>query len=312
MGGIPTRYGTAGNLLNLIEIAHRFGIRIYFDNVMAHNGGPIPGYDENTPTTVQPGFAPEDFHLLRRPDGTFRKSHNSDDVNYDDEWQLLNRNQFAIDIAQENPNTSFGANENDDFPKFHGLREPTGTAYYPDTNLTVGVNGMGGSVHPFADKEPFEDIGYGPSHIGAGNGNFDWDDANGDGQHTAGETSESFTDTGVDPSNPARQTTAWGYGDGIYNMGDARDDEDVNTLLFRAVRWFIDQTKADGFRLDAVKHVPFYYFGQNDNVPGQPKDSSNWGYCGQIQEQFNITRATQTGVITATRCSAISRAATMR
>src|SRR6266446_1709130 len=41
-GGVVTRYGTADDLLNLVKTAHRFGIRVYFDNVMAHNGGPIP------------------------------------------------------------------------------------------------------------------------------------------------------------------------------------------------------------------------------------------------------------------------------
>ena len=48
MGGVATRYGTEDDLIRLIETAHRFGIRVYFDNVMAHNGGSCPGYDENT------------------------------------------------------------------------------------------------------------------------------------------------------------------------------------------------------------------------------------------------------------------------
>ena len=64
--------------------------------------------------------------------------------------------------------------------------------------------------------------------------------------------------------------------------------EDVNTLLFRAVRWFIDKSYADGFRLDAVKHVPYYFFGKTYD----PKDSSNWGYNGQIQEPVSYTHLT--------------------
>ena len=63
--------------------------------------------------------------------------------------------------------------------------------------------------------------------------------------------------------------------------------EDVNALLIRAARWLIDFTKADGLRLDAVKHVPDYFFGQQH---GSGKDSSNAGYLGGVQEQFNITR----------------------
>ena len=86
------------------------------------------------------------------------------------------------------------------------------------------------------------------------------------------------------PLTPARQTAQWGYGDGKYNMGNP-SAEDVNAMMFRMVRWFVDKTKADGFRLDAVKHVPFYFFGQTYG----DKDPSNWGYNGQIQEQFNVT-----------------------
>src|SRR5579859_2662117 len=37
-----TRYGTADDLLNVVTVAHRFGLRVYFDNVMNQNGGPIP------------------------------------------------------------------------------------------------------------------------------------------------------------------------------------------------------------------------------------------------------------------------------
>lgn len=58
-------------------------------------------------------------------------------------------------------------------------------------------------------------------------------------------------------------------------------------MLLRAVRWFVDQTHADGFRLDAVKHVPSSFFGKQD---GADKDYLNWGYTGAIQEQFNLSR----------------------
>lgn len=284
MGGVPTRYGSASDLLNVVKMAHRCGIRVYFDNVMAHNGGPIPGYDEWTPVTVQPGFRPEDFHLIMRADGTFRK--NGEYPDYNDEWQVLNYNPFGIDIAQENPNTSFGPNINDDFPKYYGVRQPDNPEYYLDTDLQVGTTSEGYPAYTFANKEPYQDVGYGLAHTGAGNGRFDWNDANGNSQHDAGETAEPFTDTGIDPSNPYRRNVTWGYGDGKYNMGNIVA-EDVNSLLIRAARWFTDQANVDGFRLDAVKHVPYYFFGK---VSGGDKDYSNWGYCGGIQEQFNLTR----------------------
>jgi hypothetical protein len=61
----------------------------------------------------------------------------------------------------------------------------------------------------------------------------------------------------------------------------------VEKYLERAVRWKIDRLKADGLRLDAVKHVPDYFFGKQS---GADKDTSNDGYLGQVQWQFNRTR----------------------
>ncbi|HPG00347.1 MAG TPA: alpha-amylase family glycosyl hydrolase [Kiritimatiellia bacterium] len=275
MGGVPTRYGTGDDLKNMVETAHRFGIRVYFDNVMAHNGGPIPGYDENTPITCQPGFVPEDFHLMVRSDGTFRKM--PDWPNWNDEWQVQHRNPFGLDIAQETPvNESFGPYEGAQFPKYWGVRHPDNPEYYYDTDLPIATNWANEAVYTFANKEPYQDTN--------SNGRFDWTDTNGNGQHDVGEASEPFTDTGIDPSVSWRRTAQWGYGNGKYDMGNPVA-EDVNTMLFRAIRWFIDQSKCDGFRLDAVKHVPSYFFGDT----GASKDFLNWGYTGQIQEQFNVT-----------------------
>ncbi|HBE22169.1 MAG TPA: hypothetical protein DDW21_01645 [Verrucomicrobiales bacterium] len=288
-GTVRTKYGTKADLQRLMKTAHRFGLRVYFDNVMAHNAGPL---DKNTdPGEIFPGipgFVPEDFHLVREVDGTWRKA--ADWPNWQDEWQVLNRNPFAWDIANEHPqNVSFNPNgtaEANTYPKWVGIRHPGQHAWYLDTDLTVGTNQAGDPVHPFANKEPYQDIGYGASFTGANNCRFDWNDANSNGQHDLGEMSETFTDTGVDPSATWRQTAPWGHGDGIYNMGNIVA-EDVNGMLYRAVRWFINETSADGFRLDAVKHVPSGFFGKQT---GGDKDSVNWGYNGQIQEQFNITR----------------------
>ena len=56
-----------------------------------------------------PGFVPEDFHLVREPDGRWRKP--ADWPNWQNEWEVLNRNPFAWDIAQEVPeNVSFNPN----------------------------------------------------------------------------------------------------------------------------------------------------------------------------------------------------------
>ncbi len=63
--------------------------------------------------------------------------------------------------------------------------------------------------------------------------------------------------------------------------------EDVGAYLIRAARWLIETTKADGLRLDAVKHVPDYFFGEQS---GAGKDESDAGYCGNAQRAFNRIR----------------------
>lgn len=289
-GTVRTKYGTKADLVSLMRVAHRFGIRVYFDNVMAHNAGPLDSATQPGQLFPGvPGFVPEDFHIVR--DGAnWRKP--ADYPNYQNEGEVLYRNPFAWDIAQEdNTNLSFnptGTAEWQTFPKWSGVRHPGRSEWYLDTDLTIGTNGVGGSLHPFGDKEPFQDTGYldGAVIVGAGNGRFNFKDIDADGQHDVGEASETFTDTGVDPTVPARRTTAWGHADGKYNMGNPTS-ENVNEMMFRAVRWFIEETKPDGFRLDAVKHVPSGFFGKQD---GTDKDLVNWGYNGQIQEQFNVSR----------------------
>ncbi|MEO5916923.1 MAG: hypothetical protein ABIS50_22030 [Luteolibacter sp.] len=284
-GSVATRYGTKAELLRLVEMAHRFGIRVYFDNVMAHSAGPLDPVPAGTLLPGIPGFVPEDFHLVSKTGGGWRKP--SDSVDYNDEWQVLNRNPFAWDIAQESPNTSFdpiGQTENADYPKWVGIRHPGKTSLYPDNDLAGVTDANGEIIHPFADKEPYQDTGTVAHPEWAGNGKFDFTDTNSNGQHDTGEPSEPFTDTGVDASNPARQTAAWGFGDGIRNMGDPVE-EDVNAMLIRSMRWTIDQTHCDGFRLDAVKHVPSYFFGQQSGT----KDPSSAGYLGRAQAQFNLT-----------------------
>ena len=308
-GTVPTRYGTKGDLLRLVEVAHRFGLRVYFDNVTAHNAGPLDNVAAGTLFPSMPGFVPEDFHLVKKVGGGWKKA--SDSIDYNDEWQVLNRNPFAWDIAQEDPNTSFdpvGQTEGLDYAKWIGVRHATQTRLYPDNDLPGVTDANGVVFHPFADKEPYQDTGYtdgnslvgvtnlgggyivyngGGANVGAGNGKFDFKDLNGNGQHDAGEPCEPFLDNGVDATAPAHQTAAWGFGDGKYNMGDPVA-EDVNGMLIRSLKWTIDQTHCDGFRLDAVKHVPSYFFGQQFGTQPE-KDRSSDGYIGRAQAQFNLT-----------------------
>ncbi|NLG34999.1 MAG: hypothetical protein GX548_06570, partial [Lentisphaerae bacterium] len=216
-GTIATRYGTKADLHNLIELCHRFGIRVYFDNIMNHRAYDVPGYNETTPIDVFPGMVAEDFHLRTTSDGFYRKWDNTRD--WQDAWQVMHLGlSDLLDIAHETPNQNFGANEGDWHDKPSIVRHP----YNPE----------------FYDWHPTEG----------------W----------VGFNSTSITEA-VIAANPD-----------FYK-------EDVGAYLCRNARWMMETTRADGFRLDAVKHVPDYFFGAFND------DASDAGYLGQVQWQFNMT-----------------------
>ena len=231
-GSISTRYGTQSDLINLVKIAHRFGIRVYFDNVMNHNAFDVPGFNSGVPIDVYPGFVPEDFHLRVTEEGNYRKWDNT--RSWGDEWQVMHLGlSDLIDIATEpgDWNNNFGRNEGDRIRKITFVRHPADPSYYcykPDD---------AGQRH--ADSQG--------TYVGFGPGN--------------GITVADLTNTE------------------FYS-------EQVNEMLYRAARWQMDITKADGLRLDAVKHTPFDFFG----ATGAGADTNDYGYSGQIQRQFNITR----------------------
>ncbi len=232
-GGVGTRYGTEDDLQSLMRTAHRFGIRIYFDNIMNHNAFDIPGFNASTPINIYQGFVPEDFHLRVTEEGFFRKWDNT--RNWGDAWQVQHLGlSDLIDIAQEPGewNNNFGRNEGDRIRKISFLRHPQNPEYYC----------------------------YRPTGGGQ--------------RHSAGQG----------------QYVGFGSGNGLTaNFLAANTDfytELVEDMLHRAVRWKMDRTRADGLRLDAVKHVRDDFFG----AEGPGADSSSYGYTGQAQEQFNLTR----------------------
>ena len=237
-GSVTTRYGTEAELLNLIETAHRFGIRIYLDNIMNHRAFDVPGYNENTPVDVYPGMLPEDFHVRVTEDGFYRKWDNCRD--WSSAWQVQNLGLAdLIDIAHETPNDNFGTNEGDDHPKPSFVRHPHNPEFY--------------------DRMP----------------NLAVDPSNWDPNDWTGNTNKNIyigfgTNNGLTTNVIAQYPTFF--------------CEDVGAYLCRNVRWIMEKTKADGLRLDAVKHVPDYFFGAYNN------DSSSAGYCGHVQWQFNMSR----------------------
>ena len=242
---VRTRYGTEAELLELIRTAHRFGIRVYFDNIMNHRAFDIPGFNENTPIDIYPGMVPEDFHLRTTQEGFYRKWDNTRDWN--SAWQVQNLGLAdLIDIAQEpgTTNFNFGPSEGSTFPKIQFIRDlerPEQYAYDKDGNY-VGFGGLIDLAETLLNDE--------------GNPTPD------EGQIRA-RAQQYLQDNEV-----------------IYS-------EYVGDYLNRAARWLMDRTKADGLRLDAVKHIRADFFGATF---GADKDSSDYGYLGQVQRQFNLTR----------------------
>ena len=238
-GSVRTRYGTEAELLQMMEVAHRFGISVYFDNIMNHRAFDVPGYNENTPIDTYPGMVPEDFHLKKTEDGFYRKWDNCRD--WGSAWQVQNLGlSDLIDIAHETPNANHGTSEGSTHPKLSFIRDLARPEQY--------------------DKDKDGNTAYFGVLI-----------------------DQARAELGTSASSAQLTAKAQAY----INSKKEAFTEDVGAYLIRAARWLMDRTKADGLRLDAVKHVPDYFFGQQS---GANKDSSDAGYLGGIQSQFNRTR----------------------
>lgn len=229
-GTVATKYGTEAQLIELVQMAHRFGIRVYFDNVMNHRASIVPGYPgSGTPANYYPGLIPQDFHLQTVSGGYESWANISD---WCDTWQVENQLLEGLcDLAQEpgTVNLNYGSSLGDTTIKPVFIRFPGRSDLYMDTNgAFLGSGACTG--WPMTN-------GYGPL-----NG---WRPFDGHGQPVP---------------------------------------EDVSTYLCRAVAWTLYKTGCDGFRLDAVKHVPVNFFG---NETGQTDDPAFGGYTGAIQAMYD-------------------------
>lgn len=219
-GSVATHYGTQAQLLQMVQTAHRFGIRVYFDNVMNHRATTVPGYNAQTPTNFYPGLVPADFHLQKLTNGYYQNWPTVQDWN--NQWDVQYESLSGlVDLANEpgSVNGNFGASLGSTTNKPYFIRQPNNPSYYMDTNLPA----INGSL---------------------------WHGFDGHGQPVA---------------------------------------EDVSAYLIRAAMWTLYTTKCDGFRLDAVKHVPSGFFG--DYSP-----SFN-GYVGGIQAMFDYVHGYGSNVI---------------
>jgi glycosidase len=223
-GTIATYYGTQAQLIQMVQTAHRFGIRVYFDNVMNHRSSTVPGYpNSGTPTNYYPGLVPQDFHLQVVAGGYQNWPSVSDWCNVQN---VENQPLLGLCDLAEEPGTlnwNFGKNVGDTTNKPVFVRFPNRPDLYMDTNLPA----IGGGWHPFD-----------------------------------------------------------GHGQPV--------PEDVTAYENRAAAWTLYTTKCDGFRLDAVKHVPVNFFG---NETGQTDDPSFAGYAGAIQAMYDYVHGYGSNVL---------------
>ena len=217
-GTTATHYGTKAELQEMVRVAHRFGIRVYFDNIMNHRAFTVPGYNASTPTNFYPGLQPKDFHL--QTSGNFFVNWPSvQDWNnqFDVQYQSLGG---LIDLATEpgSVNGNFGATSGSSTPKPSFIRHPGQNQFYMDATKSA-INGS-----------PWK------------------------------------------PFNGTNGTPV---------------SEDVNAYTIRAALYTMDQTRCDGFRLDAVKHVPSAFFGSDTGGSTFSSDPSFAGYTGAIQAMYD-------------------------
>ena len=219
-GTVATKYGTKAQLLQMVETAHRFGIRVYFDNIMNHRAFDVPGYNSSTPTNLYPGLRPQDFHLQTISGGFYRNWPSIQD--YGNQWDVQYESlNGLIDLATEpgSVNGNFGNSLGNTTAKVSFIRHPSNPEYYLDPS---GPS-LGGAWRPF------------------------------------------------------------------YATGGVAVSDDVNSYLIRAAMWTLATTKCDGFRLDAVKHVPSDFFGADTGGSTFTNDSSFSGYTGGIQAIYDWT-----------------------
>ncbi len=229
-GTVATRYGTQAQLIQMVQTAHQFGIRVYFDNVMNHRSSTVPGFPGGAATNYYPGLIPQDFHLQTVTGGY----HNWPSIG-DPYWCTTSvvENQPLLglcDLANEpgTLNFNFGNNVGNTITKPSFIRFPNRPDLYMDTNGPI---------------------------LGTGFGGAGWHAFDGNGQPVA---------------------------------------EDVTTYLCRAVAWTLYMTKCDGFRLDAVKHTPVNFFGNNT---GQSDDPAFSGYTGAIQAMYDYVHGYGSNVV---------------
>ena len=268
-GTTPTRYGTLAELQVMVQTAHRYGVRVYFDTVMNHNSNPARvEFNGGVPTPASmldyPGMTPLDFHVLpaRACDAT-----------------CCGASPPSGAMCARYPAAVCGGTT------CEGAVAPEGSdmflASVDIVNIPAEQLPPGGANHPALAgythlvRAPYIDFGNTSANWCAGEApnnarGPDWQCAYQLMQYSllglVDIANEQYVGSfsAQDGLNAVTGTPLISY---VRSMdrpetypGNQPVAEDPRQFLIRWIRWLSDVTDADGFRLDAIKHTPETFF----------------------------------------------------
>jgi alpha-amylase len=266
--GAQTAYGTEATFHEMVEEFHRAGALLYIDTILNHNSfrqtgatfqveGGYPGFwmaPANPPVNKGPTSPWGDFHA-----GIASGYYQSEDPGGSrycllrgDLVALIDIDQASVNNFIRNPVTP-GNPLNLPAGTHFNIPDPANARFYPDAALgTTTVNNPGMSS-------------VGPLNSGIFSPPCDV---------------------------PARNEPASQFTPGRFNLSDpmAGDavPENATGYLLRWVQWMADVHHVDGYRLDAIKHVPSWFFDtffdsvvyQRRSTPdGRPFTPYSFGEC---------------------------------
>jgi len=239
-GTVVTRYGTRKELEDLTRAVHRFGLRVIFDVVMNHNGNPSRVENQHVadllkpvPIDQFPHTRPLDYHLL--PARTYDGGTT---------YQTLLPAALGGGNLWVLPNTSWNPE-----------------TFVASVPMPAGVSFPGYTHMVRAPWDDYSTVFLDQNYSLLGLIDFATE------QHINGSK------TGVDPALDGKNDLL-GTPLPVYVRqpsctecypGGKPVAEDIRQYLHRWIWWLGKVTDADGYRLDAIKHVPTTFFNHDFN-----------------------------------------------
>ncbi|MCC7073452.1 MAG: hypothetical protein IT383_19225 [Deltaproteobacteria bacterium] len=275
-GTVPTRYGSKAELISLVETAHRFGVRVYFDVVMNHNGN--PNGIENAGVSLDPvelngfpGTSLWDYHVLP----AVQQSNCAGQSNCD-----FCARQPGMRSTDDFDGAAFGGKQwtalNDDGNYVNATGSEVCMRNGDSGEDRIATLSMSAALAEPGAPSAGNPILAGMTHVLRAPRIGVWDDFEfqvsnwtlvGLHDFCTDQFETSSGARGIDGTCSITGTELPSYvRDGArpetYQYQDPTTPyaEDVRQYLMRWIRWLMLETQADGFRLDAIKHVwPNFY-----------------------------------------------------